>query len=114
MLFFGGCLLLAARASDVLGRKRIFITGLRLFTLASLVISLLDCPIRMSPNWDFPDQSRVRACALRSGIFISVSTATRRRFEAIVAGRKSAQKHVWRARIVLSVRRRGRHGRDHA
>ena len=38
---------------------------------------------------------------MRSGIFISVSTANRRRLDSIVANRKSAQKHVWRARIVL-------------
>jgi transposase len=38
---------------------------------------------------------------MRSGISISVSAADRRRLEAIVAGRNSPQKHVWRARIVL-------------
>ena len=38
---------------------------------------------------------------MRSGIFISVSTADRRRLEAIVADRNTPQKHVWRARIVL-------------
>ena len=38
---------------------------------------------------------------MRSGISISVSPADRRWLGAIVADRKSAQKHVWRARIVL-------------
>ena len=38
---------------------------------------------------------------MRNGISISVSAADRRRLEAIVAGRNTAQKHVWRARIVL-------------
>jgi len=38
---------------------------------------------------------------MRSGVSISVSPADRRRLEAIVGDRKSAQKHVWRARIVL-------------
>jgi len=38
---------------------------------------------------------------MRNGVSISVSPADRRRLEAIVADRKSAQKHVWRARIVL-------------
>jgi transposase len=38
---------------------------------------------------------------MRSGVSISVSPADRRRLEAIVADRKSAQKHVWRARIIL-------------
>ena len=38
---------------------------------------------------------------MRSGISISVSAADRRRLETIVADRNRAQKHVWRARIVL-------------
>lgn len=38
---------------------------------------------------------------MRKGVSISVSSPDRRRLEAIVADRKSAQKHVWRARIIL-------------
>jgi transposase len=38
---------------------------------------------------------------MRNGVSVSVSTADRRRLEAIVADRNTAQKHVWRARIVL-------------
>ncbi len=38
---------------------------------------------------------------MRTGISISVSPGERRRLEAVVANRSSAQKHVWRARIVL-------------
>ena len=38
---------------------------------------------------------------MRTGVSISVSAADRRRLEAIVADRNAAQKHVWRARIVL-------------
>lgn len=37
-LAFGGFLLLGARAGDILGRRRMFITGLAIFTLASLAI----------------------------------------------------------------------------
>jgi EmrB/QacA subfamily drug resistance transporter len=37
MLSFGGLLLLGARAGDILGRRRTFILGITLFTLASLV-----------------------------------------------------------------------------
>ncbi|MEM1385734.1 MAG: IS630 family transposase [Pseudomonadota bacterium] len=38
---------------------------------------------------------------MRSGISIAVSAADRRRLEAIVTDRNSAQKHLWRARIIL-------------
>ena len=36
-LAFGGLLLLGARAGDLLGRRRVFVTGISVFTLASLL-----------------------------------------------------------------------------
>lgn len=38
---------------------------------------------------------------MRTGIFIAVSAADRRRLASILADRNAAQKYVWRARIVL-------------
>lgn len=43
-LFFGGFLLLAARAGDLLGRKRMLLVGLWIFTLSSLSIGLAQTP----------------------------------------------------------------------
>ncbi|MBV8649255.1 MFS transporter [Paludibacterium sp.] len=43
-LAFGGLLLLGARAGDILGRRRMFIIGLVIFTLASLAIGLAQSP----------------------------------------------------------------------
>lgn len=37
-LAFGGLLLLGARTGDILGRRRMFIVGLGIFTLSSLAI----------------------------------------------------------------------------
>lgn len=46
-LAFGGFLLLGARAGDILGRRRMFITGLGIFTLASLAIGAAQSPAWM-------------------------------------------------------------------
>ena len=43
-LAFGGLLLLGARVGDILGRRRMFITGLSIFTLASLAIGAAQSP----------------------------------------------------------------------
>lgn len=45
-LAFGGLLLLGARLGDIFGRRRMFIAGLSLFTLASMAIGLAQ-----SPGW---------------------------------------------------------------
>ncbi|GAA3450574.1 hypothetical protein GCM10018962_24070 [Dactylosporangium matsuzakiense] len=39
-LVFGGLLLLGARSSDIVGRRRMFVIGLVLFALASLLVGL--------------------------------------------------------------------------
>jgi EmrB/QacA subfamily drug resistance transporter len=43
-LTFGGLLLLGARAGDILGRRRVFMAGISLFTAASLLAGLAQSP----------------------------------------------------------------------
>src|SRR5687767_6044417 len=43
-LFFGGFLLLGGRAADLFGRKRLFIAGVSIFTIASLLYGLAQTP----------------------------------------------------------------------
>src|SRR5690606_41152157 len=43
-LTFGGLLLLGGRAGDILGRRRVFMTGILLFTFASLLGGLAQEP----------------------------------------------------------------------
>jgi hypothetical protein len=38
---------------------------------------------------------------MRNGISLTVSSTVRRRLRALIADRNAAQKHVWRAQIVL-------------
>ena len=40
----GALLLLGARAGDILGRRRMFVAGLALFTIASLAVGLAQSP----------------------------------------------------------------------
>ena len=42
LITFGSLLLLAGRLGDLIGRKRVFLGGLALFTVASLLCGLAD------------------------------------------------------------------------
>jgi len=55
----------------------------------------------MVPLWDFHFACAVRDCRMRMGMEIAATGPDKERLEAIVSGRSSPQKHVWRARIIL-------------
>src|SRR3954471_23065216 len=43
----------------------------------------------------------MRGCGMRTGISITLTPSDRHRLEALTSNRNTAQKHVWRAAIVL-------------
>src|SRR6266498_3500733 len=51
---FGGFLLLGGRAADLLGRRRVFIVGVALFPLASLVCGLAQSEGVLTASRTFP------------------------------------------------------------
>jgi transposase len=51
---------------------------------------------------DSPNSPWLRVFGMRKGIVVDVNAVDRARLEAIVADRNAPQKHVWRARIILS------------
>ena len=55
----------------------------------------------MSPFEDSHAVVVVRRWGMRTGIEIEVTAPDTKGLEAIVGARGSAQKHVWRARIIL-------------
>ena len=53
-----------------------------------------------NPIWDSHERLSMGICGMRTGISFEVSPADRRRLEALLRDRNTAQKHVWRAEIV--------------
>jgi len=68
-LFFGGFLLLGGRASDLFGRQRLFLAGLALFTVASLVNGIAGSAALAIVTTTFAEgKERTRALGIWSAI----------------------------------------------
>ena len=85
-----------AEISDLLV---LFCSAAHEIKLNESVCSLVDCSEQKSPC--FNRLQVMRIWRMRTGISITLRDGDRQRLNAIVAGRNTPQKHVWRARIVL-------------
>src|SRR4051812_15036964 len=69
-LAFGGLLLLGARAGDLLGRRRVFLTGMTVFVLASFIGGLGPGGVGLTP----PRAAQGRGAALAAPAVLAMLT----------------------------------------
>lgn len=85
MIAFGGLLLLAGRIGDLIGRKRMFLAGLTLFTLASLLCGLATSPALLIGARFVQGVGGAMASAVSLGMIVTLFTEPRERAKAIGA-----------------------------
>jgi len=82
-LTFGNCLILFGRAGDLLGRRRVFLGGLALFTAASLVCGLASSPGVLLAGRALPGLAAAMvspaALSLLTGLFVEEHAGNRAR-----------------------------------
>ena len=89
-LIFGSLLLLGGRAADLLGRRRVFLTGLTVFTVASLVSALADSATALF----VARGGQGLGAAMLSPAALSIITST---FQGQSVSRRSASGARWAA-----------------
>jgi EmrB/QacA subfamily drug resistance transporter len=87
VLFSGGLLLLGGRAADVLGRRRVFLAGLLVFSIASLVSGFAPSPLTLIVSRAF--QGLGAACLTPAALSIITTTYT--------GGQRSSALAAWGA-----------------
>jgi EmrB/QacA subfamily drug resistance transporter len=85
MIAFGGFLLLAGRLGDLLGRKRVLLTGLGLFTAASLACGLATGPAMLIGARFAQGIGGALASAVSLGLIVTLFTEPRERGRAVAA-----------------------------
>lgn len=82
---FGGLLLLSGRLGDVFGRKRVFMTGLVVFTVASMLCGVADSQEMLIAARFLQGGGAAMAAAVVMGIVITIFREDRERGQAIAA-----------------------------
>ncbi|SEG55970.1 drug resistance transporter, EmrB/QacA subfamily [Thermomonospora echinospora] len=85
LIAFGGLLLLAGRLGDLVGRKRVFLAGLALFTLASLLCGLATTPAMLIAARFAQGVGGALASAVSLGMIVLLFPEPRERMRAIGA-----------------------------
>jgi EmrB/QacA subfamily drug resistance transporter len=83
LIAFGGLLLLAGRFGDLVGRKRMFLAGNIVFTLASLLAGFATSPAMLIAARFLQGVGSAMASAVLLGILVTLYTAPRERAKAI-------------------------------
>ncbi|AZM48961.1 MFS transporter [Streptomyces sp. WAC 06738] len=85
MIAFGGLLLLAGRLGDLLGRKRVFVAGIALFTAASLLCGVATEPWALIAARFLQGVGGALASAVGLGMIVTLFTDAKERAKAIGA-----------------------------
>ncbi|WP_067475635.1 MFS transporter [Actinomadura hibisca] len=85
LITFGGLLLLAGRLGDLVGRRRVFVTGLVVFTLASLLCGLAVNPETLVAARFLQGAGGALASAVSLGMIVTLFTEPAERAKAIGA-----------------------------
>jgi EmrB/QacA subfamily drug resistance transporter len=83
LIAFGSLLLLAGRLGDLIGRKRMFVAGTALFTLASLLAGAATSPTVLVVARFVQGMGSAMAAAVSLGILVTLFTEPRERAKAI-------------------------------
>ncbi|MEV0844992.1 MFS transporter [Streptomyces sp. NPDC049954] len=83
LLAFGGLLLLAGRLGDLVGRRKVFLTGIGLFTAASLFAGTAGSPAALIVARALQGVGSALASAVALGILVTLFTGRRERAGAL-------------------------------
>ncbi|MGW6203517.1 DHA2 family efflux MFS transporter permease subunit [Streptomyces sp. NPDC055089] len=83
LIAFGGLLLLAGRLGDLLGRRRMFLTGTAVFTAASVLAGAAGSPALLVTARFLQGAGSAMASAVGLGILVTLFTESRERARAI-------------------------------
>ncbi|MEU1471230.1 DHA2 family efflux MFS transporter permease subunit [Streptomyces sp. NPDC005761] len=83
LIAFGGLLLLSGRLGDLLGRRRMFLTGTAVFTAASVLAGVAGSPALLVTARFLQGAGSAMAAAVGLGILVTLFTESRERARAI-------------------------------